>query len=389
MTRWDRTPQDMGGASKKPPFLHSLNILRLFLALHILSSHIFPHFFESIGIPNWGVVLFASSAGLSTQIFFVLSGFILMYNYQNKGHPWWKHFIYRMRKIWPTFVIPTTIACLYFLAFNPNNYESDLLQFQWYEWLKSILLLEPWFFDKPVYNIAAWASSVFALGYLTVSCLGDQLLRFGQKAWIPMALAITASMVITLTFLLLNSNSLSGPYLPFKQYSSLESNFRHYPAYRYLEVLTGIFAGVWYRSSPERWRMKSSTVGLSLSIVLVAVTVVFCMWTPTSTFFVTHGLLLPAIVMLLCIYSADSKSLKKLGKARFMRVGSEYSLAIFFIHWPLHRILENIFSEYGQENVETSLIYFCVYLICLFILIIPLKKSVDAIGKKIEAWIKW
>lgn len=379
----------MRGVMEKPPFLHSLNILRIILTLHILSSHIFPHFFESIGVPNWGIVLLASSAGLSTQIFFVLSGFILMYNYQNQGHPWWKQFIYRMRKIWPTFVIPTTIACLYFLVLNPNNYESDLLQFQWFEWLKSILLLEPWFFDKPVYNIAAWASSVFALGYFTVSCLGEKLLKFGEKAWIPMTVSIAVSIGITLIFLLSNPNSLSGPYMPFKHYSSLESNFRHFPAYRFLEVLTGIFAGVWYRSNPERWRKKSSASGITLSFVLVAVTVIFCMWSPTSTFFVTHGLLLPAVVLLICTYSADSNSLEKLGRTKIMKLGSDYSLAIFFIHWPLHRILENIFSKFGQDSVDTSLIYTGTYLFCLAILVIPLKKFVDAIGNTIEARINW
>jgi peptidoglycan/LPS O-acetylase OafA/YrhL len=354
------------------------------LAIHILMSHVFPKFFYEIGLADWIVVLLASSAGISTQIFFLLSGFVLMYNYRNNDASWWRNLFYKMRKIWPTFAIPTTLACVYFLIVNPNNYSQDLIVFQWGEWFKSLLLLEPWFNDKPVYNIAAWASSVFALGYLTISIFGEKLLSFGTKVWIPLCLCFVASFSLTICFVIFFQDDLSGPYAPFKQYSPAESAFRHFPAYRFLEILIGIFAAILYRNNPQRWEQKNSNITLLLTISIPCVVVLMCMWNATSAFLFTHGAMLPLLVIWLLLFASDSNWFDRLGKSKIMEKGSEYSLAIFFIHWPLHRILMDILSNQDQQNIATTWTYFFIYLVTLCALIIPLKKIVDGLAEKIE-----
>ena len=372
---------------KRLPYLHSMNILRVLLSLHIMFSHVFPRLLHTNGLPDWFVVLVASSAGISTQIFFVMSGFIIAYTYKEIHDRWWKLFIHRIRIVWPTFVISTTAACIYFLAFNPNHYSDSLINHQWDEWWRSIQLIEPWYGDKPLYNIPAWATSVFALGYLTISIGGKHFLKIGEKAWIPMFATMGVSMAVTLWFVLSHPGELSGPYVPLKQYSPTEEVFRHYPAYRWLEILVGIFLGVWFRSNPERWKRNNSRLSIGLTILIPIIVVPLCMWNATSAFIITHGLLLALVVVWLAFFAADSNLLSKWGGNVWMRRISDHSVAIYFAHWPIHRVLENILIHQGWSRPLESLWYIPIYLFSLAVMGAALKWLVDKMTDPLKIWL--
>ena len=125
-----------------------------------------------------------------------------------------------------------------------------------------------------------------------------------------------------------------------------------------------------------------------MTVLLVSLVVPLCMWSATTSYLSTHGLLLPIVVMWMAWFAADTDVLHRLGGSKFFIAGADYSLAIFFLHWPLYRVLDNEFNLRGWDDPlrtwQFTLTYAVVLLLCMHLL----KRSVDLVASTVDRKIK-
>ena len=187
------------------------------------------------------------------------------------------------------------------------------------------------------------------------------------------------SMSISIYFAFAYSQDLSGPYLPLKDYSGIEEIFRHFPAYRFLEILCGIFLGIWMRTGHSSLPKYDSKKTIILSISIVILVTISCMYSAKMAFLSTHGLFLPLIIIWFIRFANDNDILCKFGKNRWMRFLSDHSVAIYFAHYPIHRIVNDIVVRFSIMD-PYSIWYIPLYLICLSIVGMLVKRIVDKIS---------
>lgn len=181
--------------------LDALTGMRFFAAYAVLLHHLQSHLalpvltiplFGLFGMENWEIdVGRFDLAKSAVSFFFVLSGFVLAYNYDGKLKPEGrvKFWFQRFARIYPAHLF--TLLCAVFLL--PR--QSDFGDYQWWEWLRLVLhgtLLQSWVpIDKYVFahNGVAWSISVEFFFY----AMFPFLLASGKRLfWICLLLASVA-----------------------------------------------------------------------------------------------------------------------------------------------------------------------------------------------------
>ena len=110
---------------KKPPDLPALTGLRFFAAFFVLIAHLLSQIFHQ-DQTNIAVSLLNSLSGIGMPLFFVLSGFVLQYNYAGflknpTGRTVLKFYIVRISRLYPLFI--TLFAAEYISVNFVKEYE--------------------------------------------------------------------------------------------------------------------------------------------------------------------------------------------------------------------------------------------------------------------------
>lgn len=243
--------------------LDALTGMRFFAAYAVMVHHLEAHLalpvltiplFGLFGMRSWeidcGTLNLAKSA---VSFFFVLSGFVLAYNYDGKLKPEGrvKFWFQRFARIYPAHLF--TLLCAVFLL--PR--QSDFGDYQWWEWLRLALhgtLLQSWVpIDKYVFahNGVAWSISVEFFFY----AMFPFLLASGKRLfWICLllaAVAVVSFSVIDWYFI---------QFHPLTEFSQKRISHTFPPA-RLLEFACGILAARFFaaRSSILPKSIKLST----------------------------------------------------------------------------------------------------------------------------------
>ncbi|WP_162538604.1 acyltransferase [Granulicella sp. WH15] len=160
------------GKRIRRPGLHALTGIRFFAAFWVLLFHFGAGFFDHMHMPS-PFIAFLRHGGFGVCLFFMLSGFILYYTYQDNlktGRDLYKYFVARLARVYPVYLLALVIAtCL-----------SRTLP-QGREWLV-IPLLQAWFPVTSKTGMAvigqAWTLSVELFFYL---CFPLLLLFFRRR----------------------------------------------------------------------------------------------------------------------------------------------------------------------------------------------------------------
>jgi peptidoglycan/LPS O-acetylase OafA/YrhL len=199
-------PSTSAAAAPKP-FLAALTGVRAFAAFWVLAMHVFAVLGTLVPAPIAPILGFVTRPGfLGVDVFFVLSGFIISYNYAHvfaEGFDLsrWGRFLWaRLARIYPVhFVLLVALAVAVLgLGFGHGG------QIEEERWsirglLTSLLLIHAWVGDKDVWNAVSWSISAEWLAYLCFPLLSAIALaitrRLGPRAaWgvLMMAAAVQA-----------------------------------------------------------------------------------------------------------------------------------------------------------------------------------------------------
>ncbi len=261
------------------PRLPAITSIRFFAALHVVIFHL--HAIRVAAGPQW-YQNFASIGYVGVSLFFVLSGFILVYTYAGRDtspRAFWRA---RFARVYPAYIFSLIVTLPFFifvLFFMPMQSGGNMEMFAWpkHHPLAAFLLvpalLQSWIPGAALaWNSVAWSLSVEAFFYLIFPALIVLLLRRHNSTLMQLILACWAvSLAITMGYSMLNpdhaalidDNSLGLFWLNVVKFN---------PLARLPEFLMGACCGFLFlrQSIDRKWATPLAASGLVSFIAVVS-----------------------------------------------------------------------------------------------------------------------
>jgi peptidoglycan/LPS O-acetylase OafA/YrhL len=281
-----------------------------------------------------------SNGYLAVTLFFMLSGFILAYNYRgqietrNQAFRFWEA---RLARIWPVYVF-SLLCCSFPL--------SDIPRFPLA--LATLCMVQAWNPFHPEYcelwNFVCWSLSVEAFFYLIFPWLQKSLEK------LRLAYLSLAGLFIVLVGALCNT--------PFYSFSNRYSGLWFYipvPLIQLPTFIVGVILGNLILGSSNTAATFDSPRGRSLTILRLAAhgLVASCRRIPILTWsgFLasllvfctatghTEGLVIPAFAVLLFGLATEDSLLSSFLSTRLLILGGEISYSMYLLRTPLQKFV--------------------------------------------------
>ncbi|CAG0972199.1 O-acetyltransferase OatA [Rhizobiaceae bacterium] len=321
--------------------LSALTGLRFVAALMIVLHHLHG----VLWIPAGAFANFALDSGVS--FFFVLSGFILHYNYRNRiARLPWHHFIWmRFWRLWPAHIA----ALLFALALSPTWWLNWLPKnLSAGEFLQIVFLLQSWTPESRVYfawNGPAWSISTEMAFYAAFPILCFFAARRPAGLLIAVGLVVLAHLTIADAYFY-------DPDVKGIVRGLSEIN----PIPRLLEFAAGVVIceTVVYRQLIKR--MPRPTIAEILALLIAAL----ALWAaPTYLPSVTHAIGLPpissayarlaifcpAFCLLIAVFSFQGGAVSRFLSTAAMVWLGETSFALYLVHQPVIFFIRRHWTE--------------------------------------------
>ena len=152
--------------------LNELSSLRFFAAFAIVVLH----FRDYLGVKNEALMTFLISGQYGVTFFFVLSGFILMYNYDawfgksTSVNQFWKFQQLRFARLYPVYIFALLLNSFFQVTVRVNSGEfAGQETLYWASWLINAFGLQSWVPGTPytlVWNTPSWSISTELFFYM-------------------------------------------------------------------------------------------------------------------------------------------------------------------------------------------------------------------------------
>ncbi|CND89459.1 acyltransferase family protein [Yersinia enterocolitica] len=344
--------------------LDALTTLRFFAAAMIVIGHVHP-LFGSLGVAK----NFALAQGVS--FFFVLSGFILAYNYKTlqDGKSVKRFLVARFARIWPLHIATLSI---WIYLFYPN-FINDLISSTQaaFKLFLHIMLLQSWSFTEPwivSFNGAAWSISTEAFFYVVFA-----FIFINPKNRFPIILTLSIISLITLIFIATRYSLSTAPGTTgFTVFSVLYTN----PIMRVFEFLFGVCcAKLFFKYKDYFGNVKSKTwLFIEITSISIAIYSLYLAARPSliaetlgngaSYYFHTSGIWYSWGGLILT-FALSNGPISKLLSLRPLVFLGEISFALYLVH-PSIYAQANYYGIYvkGIENIGvTDVMLF--WLVCI------------------------
>lgn len=169
------------------PHVPALTSVRFFAALYVLLVHFGTHILA--GTPLNG---FAELGSTGVSMFFVLSGFILTYNYAGRpmaaGAFWWARFA----RIWPVYLVSLAFSLPAYWS-RMRNYLEAYGDSPWHLAIRYLTATQAWTFDGDAIRMTAalnnpsWSISTEVGFYLLFPLLLPALWRLSTRTFLTVA----------------------------------------------------------------------------------------------------------------------------------------------------------------------------------------------------------
>ena len=322
------------------PRIASLTIFRFPLAIWVLFHHLFDENFESNQAPNSWLTMFSDTGSMAVTSFFILSGFVISYSYENSNKPPISSFYFRrILSIYPYF-IGTTFAVYFSQPIEREYLLKNIVGIQGFS--KSA----DWF----VLNGPSWSVSVEILMYL----LFPAVLNMFTKVLHPLRLLVGILVFELLITIVIGTNYDDQTVFYF---------LYHFPPFQLFHFLTGILCFKIYKSSQRKIQFSQLTIFLG-STALFLISIFLSDKTEMLYFKCGAIVVIPTIIFILSSSTASKNVELKSNVVNSLLYKAGQGTFIFYItHWLWVGSLRSILS--GESNQ-------LVMLLKLIILLIPI-----------------
>jgi len=286
---------------------------------------VLSHYLTLLNLPTW----YFENLSLGVSFFYVLSGFILYYNYselKNRTAFW----VARVARIWPIHLI----TCGLVLSCLPFNY--ILGHDHWYYTLPlNLLLVQAWVpFKGSVFsfNGVAWSLSVEAFFYLSFPLLLILLKRCGW--WVLLCGSFSLGL---LAFLL------AQHFLP----DRIDFGY-YFPVCRLFEFILGMATCAWWLKASHVgknvrlwsvWELGSLVIANLFVLVVAPVFTQFLALSPVERWMITPftGL---SFALIIWVFAHQAGFFSRLFSTRMLVQLGEVSFSLYMCHQIVLRFLQ-------------------------------------------------
>jgi peptidoglycan/LPS O-acetylase OafA/YrhL len=334
--------------SRPRPHLPALTGLRFLAAMHVVLFHTaLPHL---AGAPSWlrGLV---GSGYVGVSLFFVLSGFILAYNYLDArterapaARPFWAA---RLARVYPVYLLGLLVSLPYFVR-DMAGRTGDAWSWFATSAAAAPALLQAWL-PRPalLWNGPGWSLSAEAFFYLVFPLLAVPVLRMRRRGLLVLLAAAWAlTFVAPSAYLYANPDRLgwAGHEYMTTWLGALKFN----PLVRLPEFVMGVVLGRLYVLGPaSRAEEEPGRARLWLAPAVAAgIVAVLCLSPRFPYVYLHNGLLAPAFAALVWLL-ASGRGMGRLLAGRRMGLLGEASYALYILHLPFASVFHSATKALG------------------------------------------
>lgn len=195
--------------------IRALSGLRIVAALWVVLFHFRPLLAEAAPGFNSALAPILNAGAQGVDLFFILSGFVLTWNYLDRMGESWStrstlRFLWlRLARVWPVYLVTMHLAAafaIFTLYVGGHPLPPPVIEsLNAMSWLKQVLLTQLWFqpyFDGSSWNGPAWSISAEWLAYLLFGGLVLIIFRIASATrargliWLAIAAALAPTLLL-------------------------------------------------------------------------------------------------------------------------------------------------------------------------------------------------
>ena len=324
--------------------IKALTGLRIVAAMWVVLFHYRPPLWAASPRLHDDLAPVLDAGAQGVDLFFILSGFVLTWNYLDRMGPAWSirgtlHFLWlRLSRVLPVYLVTMHLAALWIIVTLhvgnvPSPYADTLTGTSY---LRQLLMVQLWFepfFDGSSWDGPAWSISAEWLAYLLFGGLVLVVFRIARVSQARMLLALAVIAALPPTILLLATGLFYSPWswLP--------------------RILAQFTAGALACAAVRRLRLshRGRMAAGYLAVALVAGIVgglYYFDGHPVPGIVDAGGLTSVLYLPLVVALSVGAGSLPALLSTPRMRYGGRISFSLYMIHEPVHTIWDWMVRQY-------------------------------------------
>ncbi|MGB8405897.1 MAG: acyltransferase [Mycobacterium sp.] len=315
--------------------IKALSGLRIVAAVWVVLFHFRPLLHQASPPLSEALAPVLDCGAQGVDLFFILSGFVLTWNYLDRMGPTWSfretlHFLWlRLARVWPVYLVTMHLAALWVIfTLNVGNFPSpEAANLTGPNYLRQLFLVQLWvvpFFDDTSWDGPAWSISAEWLAYLMFGLLVLVLFRVAR--------ASRARSLLWLAFFA------TLPPLVF-----LAATGAFYTPWSWLpRIILQFTAGALACAAVRKLRLtrRGELAAGALSLILVVAIVGILYWFDAhpipsirDDFGLVDVLFLPLVVAL----SIGAGSLPAVLSTRVLVYGGKVSFSLYMVHELVHQ----------------------------------------------------
>ncbi|NOK23535.1 acyltransferase family protein [Corallococcus carmarthensis] len=366
--------------------LAALTGLRFFASAHVVAYHVYHLVFTGTEAPP-GLHGLLTSGYVGISFFFVLSGFILGYNYLERPpatHEARKAFwVARFARIYPIYALGLALAAPAYFKSLRDAWAVNPLEALWHAAALVVtpLLLQSWTpWTAMAWNGAGWSLAVAAVFYAAFPFLAGRMNRLGTRALaMGAAAAYGGALVLPVLYMVVDPDQTGGTASAYGSGPWMLA-LRFNPLARLPEFILGILAARFFL-------LRATEAPRSLPVVLAVVgglLIAALMGSTSLPFPLLHnGLLAPVFAALIFLLSRSQGAVARVLASRPLRLLGEASHALFLLHMPMLFAWKSVLKRLGEAPTSAwAVAAFVVGAVCLSVL------AYERVEKPARGWIR-
>jgi len=316
------------------PTIRALTGLRIVAALWVVLFHFRPLIWQASPRLEDDLAPLLDAGAQGVDLFFILSGFVLTWNYLDRMGPQWStrasmHFLWlRLSRVWPIYLVTMHIAAAWIIfTLHVGDVPSpDADKLTAISYVRQLFMIQLWFepfFDRTSWDGPAWSISAEWLAYLLFGVLIVVIFRIAAVSRARTLFMLAFFATLPPTILLLGNGVLYTPWswLP--------------------RIIAQFVAGALACAAVRRLRLGDAArrgAGY-LSVLLVLTMVVLLYYVdahPVSSMVDPGGLVALMFMPLVVTLAIGVGVLPTLLSTRLLVYGGQISFSLYMIHEPVH-----------------------------------------------------
>ena len=316
------------------PTIRALTGLRIVAALWVVLFHFRPLIWEASPRLKDDLAPLFNAGAQGVDLFFILSGFVLTWNYLDRMGPTWSaraslRFLWlRLSRVWPVYLVTMHLAALWIIfTLHVGEVPSpDVDQLTAVSYVRQLFMVQLWFapfFDRTSWDGPAWSISAEWLAYLLFGVLIVVIFRIAAVSRARTLFMLAFLAALPPTVLLLGSGVLYTPWswLP--------------------RIVAQFIAGALACAAVRQLRLsdggRRAAGYLSLLLLTVMLAVLYYYDAHPVTGMIDPGGLIAVLFMPLVVTLAIGVgALPTLLSTRLLVYGGQISFSLYMIHEPVH-----------------------------------------------------